>query len=239
VTEAQNIPWKRISVEAAAIVASILLAFAIDAWWIERQDRLQESEMLGRLSAEITLNIELFKHPQYKIGWQDTVDLFDAVEAALARGDKSIDFPTLSLRRSMFMSSFEANTPIQNAMISSGRLELVENANIVSALADWEANLRNYTELVQRSRLHLDSQYIPAFFGRADIGSVLARKYSGGEIFSGVPDLSDTTNIKIDEELKGLLGARLAVTRITQGAIRWSSEAAVELLDAVNNAQTE
>ena len=34
-TETQKIPWKRISVEAAASVASILLAFAIDAWWEE------------------------------------------------------------------------------------------------------------------------------------------------------------------------------------------------------------
>ena len=33
----QNIPWKRISVEAVAIVASILLAFSIDAWWEERR----------------------------------------------------------------------------------------------------------------------------------------------------------------------------------------------------------
>jgi len=34
---ADKIPWKRLSVEAAAIVASILLAFAIDAWWGDRQ----------------------------------------------------------------------------------------------------------------------------------------------------------------------------------------------------------
>jgi hypothetical protein len=30
--ENEKLPWKRLTVEAAAIVASILLAFAIDAW---------------------------------------------------------------------------------------------------------------------------------------------------------------------------------------------------------------
>ena len=33
----QNNTWKRIYIETAAIVMSILLAFAIDAWWAERQ----------------------------------------------------------------------------------------------------------------------------------------------------------------------------------------------------------
>jgi len=39
VPETEKIPWKRLVLEATAIVASILLAFAIDAWWDERQDR--------------------------------------------------------------------------------------------------------------------------------------------------------------------------------------------------------
>ena len=32
-----NVPWTQIAVEAVAIVGSILLAFAIDAWWEEVQ----------------------------------------------------------------------------------------------------------------------------------------------------------------------------------------------------------
>jgi hypothetical protein len=54
--QVQNIPWKRISVEAAAIVASILLAFAIDAWWDDRLDQQQEDEVLAILLAEFEDN---------------------------------------------------------------------------------------------------------------------------------------------------------------------------------------
>jgi len=32
----REIPWQRIVVEATAIVASILIASAIDAWWQDR-----------------------------------------------------------------------------------------------------------------------------------------------------------------------------------------------------------
>ena len=35
----QEIPWNKFVVEAFVIVGSILLAFAIDAWWDERQER--------------------------------------------------------------------------------------------------------------------------------------------------------------------------------------------------------
>jgi len=47
-TETQSIPWKRISVEAAAIVASILMAFTIDAWWSDRQRDEAERVVLKR-----------------------------------------------------------------------------------------------------------------------------------------------------------------------------------------------
>ena len=55
-TTIENIPWKRLSVEALAIVGSILLAFAIDAWWEERLDRQIERNDLERLHAEFIRN---------------------------------------------------------------------------------------------------------------------------------------------------------------------------------------
>lgn len=54
----QKIQWKRLSVEAAAIVASILLAFAIDAWWDHRNDLISEVEILHSLQDEFTANHE-------------------------------------------------------------------------------------------------------------------------------------------------------------------------------------
>ena len=50
---ADKIPWKRLSVEAAAIVASILLAFAIDAWWGDRQRDEAERVVLQTLLEDL------------------------------------------------------------------------------------------------------------------------------------------------------------------------------------------
>ena len=56
--ETQKIPWKRLPIEAAAIVVSILLAFAIDAWWNEQQERAEEREVLESLYVEFEANRE-------------------------------------------------------------------------------------------------------------------------------------------------------------------------------------
>jgi len=48
----QSIPWRRISVEALAIVVSILLAFSIDAWWQDRSDQIRLTEYLSQVRAD-------------------------------------------------------------------------------------------------------------------------------------------------------------------------------------------
>ena len=55
----QEIPWNRLAVEAFVIVASILLAFAIDAWWTRYQESIEEQELLTGLRAEFLVNQEL------------------------------------------------------------------------------------------------------------------------------------------------------------------------------------
>ena len=52
------IAWRRVTLEGAVIVISILLAFAIDAWWEERNAREAELEQLVRVTQELEANTE-------------------------------------------------------------------------------------------------------------------------------------------------------------------------------------
>ena len=61
-----SIPWSRISVETAAIVISILLAFSIDAWWDGRKDQFEEREILFGLEVEfVDLRERLDRYAQF------------------------------------------------------------------------------------------------------------------------------------------------------------------------------
>ena len=53
----KNIPWLRVFVEAIAVVGSILLAFAIDAWWADRQEALEGGRLADALASEISENL--------------------------------------------------------------------------------------------------------------------------------------------------------------------------------------
>ncbi len=50
--ESKTINWNQLAAEAVVIVASILLAFWIDAWWDGQKDRIEEREILVGLEVE-------------------------------------------------------------------------------------------------------------------------------------------------------------------------------------------
>ena len=54
----RDISISRLIFEGTAIVISILLAFAIDAWWDERRERVREGEILLALQADFKANRE-------------------------------------------------------------------------------------------------------------------------------------------------------------------------------------
>lgn len=49
---------RRMTVESMAIVGSILLAFAIDAWWENSKESQRRIALLGDLKTEVVANIE-------------------------------------------------------------------------------------------------------------------------------------------------------------------------------------
>lgn len=53
--------FRRLTLESIAIVGSILLAFAIDAWWEESKESKQHAVQLSLLKTEVLENIEQFR----------------------------------------------------------------------------------------------------------------------------------------------------------------------------------
>ncbi|MDA0707065.1 MAG: hypothetical protein O2805_10720 [Proteobacteria bacterium] len=74
----QQLSLKRLAIESVAIVASILLAFAIDAWWDERQERIAEAEIVLGLKLEFEENRRLMQegfeyHAQLMLAVQNLI----------------------------------------------------------------------------------------------------------------------------------------------------------------------
>ena len=131
--EPNAIAWKRLIAEAAAIVVSILLAFSIDAWWETRQDRVEEHEILIGLEAEF---VDLKERLDYwggmnRTGIQLTTQFLS---------DDMTDMNRESLEN-VFIYTSLANVLDQggalDALLASGRLELIADRDIRLRLAKW------------------------------------------------------------------------------------------------------
>ncbi len=207
----QNIPWIRIAVEATAVLASILLAFAIDAWWAERLERVAEREELSRLHDEFASNYEridswvsdggiIFRAREAALSVSETLD------AALKGGSETASLPDLQIAKILQTPTFEAETPIFESLVRSGRIEIIENREIVKAIAAWERILRGSADQEQRGLRFVYEQLLPALAANNNIQHVLLNQWSPVQV---VPiDPSGITKIGVDQLLVNLVAQR-------------------------------
>ena len=173
VTESRIIPWKRIAVEAAAIVASILLAFAIDAWWDERNERIEETEVLLGLKSEFS---------RYRDEMSESIDVFAnnralTEELIIATRRGSWDSETLDIDAAINAiydpKSHDFGGGVLDALINSGRLEIISDYDLRVRLANWsqifgevrDDEIRNVTFIMDHAIPYMLRWHIPQSHG--------------------------------------------------------------------------
>jgi len=160
-SNSNDIPLKRNAVEAVVIVASILLAFAIDAWWDERQERIEETEILLGLQSEFSryrddLDTSIEYHANVRL-------LTEELMASTRRG--SWDSKTLSIDHALITLSdpktHDFGGGVLDAMISAGRLEIISDHDLRVKLASWNEVLSEIRDDEINSGLLSENQVIP------------------------------------------------------------------------------
>lgn len=140
-TKPQTVPWKRIVVQAAAIVISILLAFAIDAGWAEKQEEDVEQRTLLALRNDLAAsNVELDKLLRRLAGTRTDFARFQsATPAELTELDaEAVRIIVISL---VTPASFNPVTATHDALSSDGRLGLISNPELLQHLSNWQRAL--------------------------------------------------------------------------------------------------
>lgn len=214
----QEIPWNRFSVEAFVIVGSILLAFVIDAWWEERQERIAEHAELTRLHAELVSNREAIDR-----GSRETSNTQRNIAAALRiskhleemteDGAEVISLSNAELGGLLGTPTLELETSVFDSLIRSGRLEIVGNPSIVEAIGRWDSLHKNAQETQRDGRVFVQDRLLPAITENNNLQQVLLNQGPGS---IGELDLSGTTTIKIDVKLINLVAQTYFLTRMAQ-----------------------
>ena len=128
-----SVPWARLSAEGAAIVLSILLAFAIDAWWDTRQDQAEEREILIGLQAEF---VDL--RGRLDLWANMNRDGIGFIEELLAGPVEEMDPASVesAIVYAYFVNVLDQGGAL-DALLASGRLERISDRNIRVKLAKW------------------------------------------------------------------------------------------------------
>jgi hypothetical protein len=236
----QNLPisWPRILVEAAAIVASILLAFWIDAWWDTTRDRDREVIVLGALLDDL----------QYMRKQVDTQRIYnqgilDATVALLEAGTSGAELTPAKMDELLadvvwYNASAVWESATMDLLVSAGSLANLTDVGLVQKLAALHNRLKRARDRYELDETFYRDRLVP-FLGReANLPQVLAAI----DHAPGMPDWAydfpelevaePTNHLKLlsNREFLGLLAAKIDVQH---DIINYSLESLDDDLDEV------
>ena len=136
----QSTPWTRVLVEGLVVVGSILLAFAIDAWWDDRRDRRAEAEILAGLESEFQGHLAELE--RRSLANEQYVEHLTQI-LRIGRGEE--EWPSAEMLWSLIMNgvltsgTWDPGAGVREALIASGRLEVISNSDLRIALSAWRS----------------------------------------------------------------------------------------------------
>lgn len=134
--------------EFAVIVVGVLVALWIDAGWAWLQDRSDEEQLLADLAEEFSANQALLEASVHRME-----EIAAAGTRLLAEGGSSV--PADSLEEFLFsvvsVERFNPRLGTLESAIASGRIDLLRNSELRSALAGWRSLAEDASEAVDWS----------------------------------------------------------------------------------------
>lgn len=171
--DTQKIPWKRIAVEATAIVVSILLAFAIDAWWADRQRLIEERAVLLSLYPEVQeLVILVDRYETYIDALRDATRRTYNASASSDTEISDTEIDEFLLQIGWHIEPSIANAPVLESLVKGGDIEVVSSGELRRHMANAMALLDAYKEEITRDSEFYNGTLLPFLQAHASLGQV-------------------------------------------------------------------
>lgn len=163
-------------VESLAVVVSILVAFGLDAWWTERQLRVDLLDDLTSVTQEIEANavalaVESLFQRTAAASIDDLVARIDAADGAMW-----LTVPdTIASFAFIFPPTIDASTGAVDALISSGSLSRLRDRRLKRILSNFAAQYEDIREGELGARRLAMEEIVPLFWGNPGLASSLGR----------------------------------------------------------------
>ena len=221
---AQIIPWKRVAVEATAIVGSILIAFAIDAWWEDRQLRIDEQQILLGLAVEFVANREALSRElaSHLKDLQSLENILLLIDGGQSDDAKSIVVIALDEMQSPKTTDLGSGT--LNALLSSGRVEILRSRKLRTQLTAWEGVIGEVLDDQNNNAKMVFEIYVPYFVNE---------NYSRYAIWRSSEESAVIKRMLEDPRFRHLVEIRLGFKEHLTGELETASAAAEKILSEI------
>ncbi|MBT8185458.1 MAG: hypothetical protein KJN76_11510 [Eudoraea sp.] len=145
---ADNKPFKymRYAIgEIVLVVAGILIALQINNWNEERKDRNEEQQLLIQLREEYTSNLEQLDQ-KVSMRNRNLINSFKMLDYIDNPDNVVADSIIYYLSACWATPTFD---PIENDLINSGKLELIQDPNLKRLLTSWKTDVQQLNEVEQ------------------------------------------------------------------------------------------
>ena len=192
--------------EIVLVVIGILIALSINNWNESKKERLQEQELLAQLQSEFKSNLEQLdqKISMRKMMISSSIKLLDYIDNKETRNNDSI---IKHIGQIALAPTFD---PIVNDIISSGRIQLLQNGNLKEKLSRWTSEIIQVTEEEQVWLNHRTKHYYPILMKYYSFRNVINNYWKNGivtqfHLDQGTKTKFEIGNSKIDKDFSELL----------------------------------
>lgn len=209
----RNIPWPRIIAEGTIIVASILLAFWIDAWWQEQVERKESRALVQGLRSDFTAS-QL--HLQEWLAGNKRV--LRAAHEFLAAVRETPVNEVAEIRHEWLVAAvatptFDPTDTSLRTAVATGRIELITDRELRDTLAVWRQQLEDTREDELLIRGIVVNKLVPMLseqirLGRAYEFDPMINWFTGREPVS----LDGMSELRVTSEIEGALAEKVYYT---------------------------
>jgi len=160
--------WKSFVIEGVVIVVSILLAFGIDAFWQERQDRSRTESHLNALQEEIGEAVVSIERSQARREERIAVirELLASITKRETRDIENLDHQLGALWGA---SNSASGLATLDQMQSTGTLALIESEGLRKALINYERHNDDYLHIEDRVISSWERELRPILASQTDV----------------------------------------------------------------------
>jgi len=159
--------------EFLVVVAGILVALALNGWWIDQEERTQEKDLLLGLQSEFSENLDLFD----RIADEHRESIEQARRLLAFTGPEPAGFENPDIDKLLFpllseLPSFHPAMGEVEAMLGSGHLGLIRNRKLRAALAGWPGVLALLRETEDEMRSDVLHGFYPYLVGKVPLATL-------------------------------------------------------------------